>query len=316
MASAHALTASAPAISTSAAASLKSLPKPSDKYAPYFDHEKPDELPRFLEQLEDYFNQDGIYNPNKRMVLAVKYTSVRTEWQWKAMKSFCTGTWDEFKSELELSYPAVADLNKGSILGLKEKVREIRNVDIEDLDRLMELKCVMRAEISKLDETRPRLLYTNRELVDLFMSALTSDFASQVTRKLEMIQEIQSIASKKGMPIRCPEDWFDFDEVLEIAIQVAKENRSSYLQFTRHREKDLSTAAPSIIVEAAVEVDTVDELGEVVDHLHYVVSQQCLQTRSQDEQLDLLVSYLNGNDLLQNLDAVNSEIAPYHYSTQ
>jgi hypothetical protein len=74
------------------------MPKPGEKNAPTFDTEKPEELGRFFERIEDWFAEDGIIDDEVKKRKIVKYLDVDSEIQWKAFSKFGQGTFAEFRA--------------------------------------------------------------------------------------------------------------------------------------------------------------------------------------------------------------------------
>src|SRR6202167_4067484 len=69
----------------------KRMPKPGVKNTPSFDPEKPEELNRFFERMEDWFLEDSLVDQDKKKTI-VKYLDAESETQWKALSKFRDGT--------------------------------------------------------------------------------------------------------------------------------------------------------------------------------------------------------------------------------
>ena len=97
------------------------MPKPGEKNAPTFDVDKPEELGCFFDRMEDWFEDDGLNDDDEKKKRIVKYLDADSEIQWKALPSFSTGTFEEFKAEAMSSYPAAEEVMKGSVAALKKE---------------------------------------------------------------------------------------------------------------------------------------------------------------------------------------------------
>jgi hypothetical protein len=207
------------------------MPKPGEKNAPVFDVDKPEELGRFFDRIEDWFNEDEIESELEKKRLIVKYLDADSEIQWKALSKFETGTFTEFKAQVMASYPAAEGVMKGSVAALKRKIKKIGPVPTDDRDELLTLIRVMKAEIMKLKKITPPI-HTNRELVELFLTRLSPEFASRVASKLS----IHRITGRNNPAVqedalRNPEDMYDIEEVMEMAKETSLEQANPFGKF-------------------------------------------------------------------------------------
>lgn len=86
------------------------MPKPGEKNAPTFDQEKPEELGRFFERIEDWFADEGIQGDADKKRRIVKYLDPDSESQWKALTQFSDGTFTNFKKAVMASYPRAEEV--------------------------------------------------------------------------------------------------------------------------------------------------------------------------------------------------------------
>jgi hypothetical protein len=204
------------------------MPKPGEKNAPTFDPEKPEELGRFFERIEDWFAEDGIVDEDVKKKKIVKYLDADSEIQWKAFSKFGQGSFAEFREQIMASYPKAEDVMKGSVTALKKRVKKIGPVDVDERDELLSLIRIMTAEVGKLKMIQPAI-HTNRELVELFLSRLTQDFARRIAHKLSVHRLVNAKAAAAAP--RNPEDMYDIDEVMEMAKQTAMESANPFGKF-------------------------------------------------------------------------------------
>jgi len=201
------------------------MPQPGTKNAPFFDKEKPEELHRFFERMEDWFAEDGVTDDAELKKKLVRYTDVDTEQQWKAFDAFTTGVFGEFKKAILASYPKARELTKGSVETLKKKVKGLGPISTSDRDELQELIRIMRTETGKLEKITPPI-HTNRELVDIFRGRLDNAFKTMLGMKLIMRREATRLTQPAAVPVksRDPEDLYDLSEIMEIAAELGQEN--------------------------------------------------------------------------------------------
>ena len=224
------------------------MPMPGDRNAPTFAPEKPEELGRFFDRMEDWFIEEGLTDDAEMKKRTVKYLDADSEVQWKALTKFSNGTFEEFKAEVISYYPAAEDVLNGSIAALKRKIKRIGLVKADERDKLLSLKRVMTAEISKLKRISPPI-HTNRELVDLFLSQLTPEFANQVASKLSIHRLVDYTRNNSSTP-RHEEDMYDIEDVMKMATQTSLEQANPFGKFLL--ETPSMHAATNVMLEEAV----------------------------------------------------------------
>jgi hypothetical protein len=256
-------------------APTRKMPKPGEKNAPTFDPEKPEELGRFFERMEDWFADEGIVDDVAKKKRLVRYLDPDSESQWKALSKFDTGTFAEFQSEVMASYPKAEEIMKGSVTALKRKIREIGPVSPKERDELLSLIRIMTAEVLKLKQIQPPI-HTNRELVDLFLARLTTDFAGIIANKLS-VQRL--VAQANNNEARNTEDMYDVGEVMEIAKQTSLEYANPFGKYLG------TTAGPSSDVSMKLE--------EAVAQLKDTIDVQVKHNQSFDQRLASMQSFMS-----------------------
>ena len=212
----------------------RKMPQPGEKNAPFFDVERPQELNRFFERMEDWFAEENLTGEVERKKKTVRYTDVETEDQWKALSRFEVGTFDQFKEQVIACYPRAVDVAKGSVAGLKKKIKQIGLVSADDRDELLTLIRIMTAEVAKLKKISPPI-HTNRELVDIFLGRLTQDFAANIAAKLSVHRlaapTAAAAAGAAATAPRNPEDMYDVADVMEMANLTAQEHSNPFAKY-------------------------------------------------------------------------------------
>ena len=207
--------------------STRKMPKPGEKNAPTFDPEKPEDLGRFFERIEDWFADEGIRDDTDKKKRIVKYLDTDSESQWKAQSKFLDGSFEEFKKDVMASYPRAEEVMKGSVSALKKKIKKIGPVAVDERDELLSLVRTMTAEVLKLKSIQPPI-HTNRELVDLFLARLTPDFAGRVANKLSVHRLMASQNPEDDPPARNTEDMYDIEDVMKMAKHTSLENANPF----------------------------------------------------------------------------------------
>lgn len=270
----------------------KRMPKPGVKNAPSFDPEKPEELNRFFERMEDWFLEDSLVDQDKKKTI-VKYLDAESETQWKALSKFRDGTYAEFKAQVMRSYPKAEEVMKGSMTALKRKLKKHGPIAADEKDELLALMRMMNAEVAKLREIKPPI-HTNRELVELFLARLVPEFAARIAQKLSVQRLIGE--TKNDDQERNPEDMFDIEEVMEMARQTATEATHPFSKY-------LGTVPSG-------RSDTTIKLEEVVAKLADSVNLQTQYNKQVDQKLASLQSFLKSTGTVQQ----NNQLPPTNFS--
>lgn len=252
------------------------MPKPGEKNAPSFDPDKPEELGRFFERMEDWFDDAGVPDLDRKIKI-VRYLDPDSENQWKALSKFKNGTYADFKAQVMRSYPKAEEVMKGSMTALRRKLRKYGPVVTDDRDELLSLIRMMNAEVAKLKEINPPI-HTNRELVELFLARLVPEFAARIAQKLS-VQRLIGEARENQIQDRNPEDMFDIEEVMDVAKQTATEATHPFSKY-------LGTGS-TIRSESTV------KLEEVVARLADTVNLQTQYNKQVDQKLSTLQSFIN-----------------------
>ena len=255
------------------------MPKPGQKNAPTFDPEKPEELGRFFDRLEEWFEEDNVKEDVEKKKKTVRYLDVDSEIQWKAFAKFTEGTYAEFKTQVMAAYPKAEEVMKGSVSALKRKIKQIGPIEVDERDELLSLIRIMTAEVAKLKKITPPI-HTNRELVELFLGRLTSDFAKRVAQKLSVHRLVSNTNQGPDTPKdRNPEDMYDIDEVMEMAKHTSLENANPFGKF-------LWTGATQV-PESNV------KLEQAVARLTDSINLQTQYNKQVDQKLSSLQSFMN-----------------------
>jgi hypothetical protein len=227
-------------------ATKKPMIAPGARDAPKFFTNKPQELRRFVERMEDLWRAADITDDEIRKEALGKYADQESEEQWKALDTYEKGyTWDEFKGELIANYPEAAEAERGTPARIRQLSRETKGIKLGDLASLYAFRRAFIAEAKKL--VRPPAAMSNRELVELFIESLSESMAAAVLQYLGNQAEQRSVVQrptesvaegKRAEPStsgaasrivqRRPEDQYDLDEVCRAAVHVSERSQGSF----------------------------------------------------------------------------------------
>ncbi|EDQ98515.1 uncharacterized protein LACBIDRAFT_335892 [Laccaria bicolor S238N-H82] len=199
--------------------SSRLMPLPGSRGAPNFDKEKPIELLRFIDQMEDLFTEHGIDDDQEKKKQLGRYTDQMTEFEWRAFDMFAPEIeYKEFKQALIDDYPEAKNAGKGTLANLRKICNDHQRIDIDNIVALKSLTRGFRAEQKLL--LVPPALVSNRELVELFLGCLRDSFRGQVEGSLNI-----KLSQDKGKAVdgkeRRPEDPYAILDVIEMAETIA-----------------------------------------------------------------------------------------------
>ena len=258
--------------------STRKMPKPGEKNAPAFNPERPEELGRFFERMEDWFADEGIVSDVDKKRRIVRYLDADSEIQWKALPVFTDGTFEEFRKEVMASYPKAEEMLRGSVSALKKKILKLGPVAADDRDELLTLVRIMTAEVQKLKRITPPI-HTNRELVELFLGRLTPDFAARVANKLSVHRLLGTDKQAEDPPARNTEDMYDIEDVMKMAKHTSLEHANPFGKFLR--------GVPGIATETNV------KLEEAVARLSDSIKSQTHYNQQVEQRLASMHTFLS-----------------------
>lgn len=183
---------SQPSVKTLVQMANKNFPRPQEGRQPWFKRERPEEMMRFIEILEDCFKESSITDEADMIKKAGKFTDPRTEETWKALDLYRGGNWKDFVQELKDSYSETIDMELGNVKALDRVCRRAGTIKLRDYKGLLDFIREFNAERSRLEKglgTTATPIISNKELVDKFMRVLHPDFASLVLSVLSLVKK-------------------------------------------------------------------------------------------------------------------------------
>jgi hypothetical protein len=223
---------------------MRTMIAPGARDAPKFSSDKPEELRRFVERMEDLWRTAEVTDDETRKESLGKYADQKSEEEWKALDTYERGyTWEEFRKELIANYPEAAEAERGTPARIRQLSRETKGIKLGDLASLYAFRRSFIAEAKKL--ARPPSAMSNRELVELFIESLSEPMAAAVLQYLGNQAEQRNVVQRPTGSIaegkkaetstsgaratqRRPEDQYDLDEVCKAAIHVSQRSQGSF----------------------------------------------------------------------------------------
>ena len=204
--------------------SEKRMVAPGSRDAPKFKDSLPEELRRFIGRMEDLWADAGITDDKMKKTMIGKYADVDCEEQWKYLKKYDYGTWEEFKRELIANYPEAAAAERGTPERIRQLCTETSTIRLGDLASLYRFKRTFMTEARKLQA--PPIAMANRELVELFISCLSEALTTAVFQYLgNTIPSTQTRTLDGYFVPRRPEDKYDLEDVADAAIIVSENSQ-------------------------------------------------------------------------------------------
>jgi len=201
----------APVVQQNARRGYSEMPSRNCRKAPKFDRDNPEELLRYLDDVEQCLDAAGITDLTEMKNAARKYTDFRTANDWTTLKSYRTGTWDEYKAELISNYPEAANSTSGTFARLDKLCKEYRNLEPQEAGQILAFTRSFAYEGNKLLEKN---CASSRELVGKVMGCLSPELARSLEDRIiiEKGRRRQDIAVAADE--RHPDDPVPLDEVL------------------------------------------------------------------------------------------------------
>jgi hypothetical protein len=257
----------------------KAMVIPGTRDAPKFRSDHPNELRRFIRQIEDLWREAGIEDTREKKQNIGKYADANSEEEWSSFISYGEGySWDEFKTELLDNYPEAAEAETGSPDRLRKIIREADNIKIGDLTKLYRYKRAFMTEANKLKKYPWNM--SNRELVEFFMMGLSLNLGREVLQDMRNSarkREVEDEAAEKGKASmstpkirtrkKTREEDFDLEDICECAIDIstgalgqlskkfAQEKESTMIQTSSKDSSALANKIESIEEAQALQKD-------------------------------------------------------------
>ncbi|THV06425.1 hypothetical protein K435DRAFT_645546, partial [Dendrothele bispora CBS 962.96] len=140
------------------------------KRAPTFDKEEPENLERYIAELEDIFEANNVEPEESKIYMALKYMEYRTRLYHVPDAKEAAGSWEAFKKLLRKAYPESVGDERGSLIRLIEIVSKHSPIVLGQRGKVVKYIREFTIECNKL--TAQPVMISNQQAVALFLRAL------------------------------------------------------------------------------------------------------------------------------------------------
>lgn len=272
------------------------MPARGARGAPSFLPTEPEELPRYFQDLEDWFVKANKKEDNDKREYILRYIPAKTEEEWRNLDGFETKKYEELKEMILNEYPAAVSIKTGSLSRLTQICKEHQRLSEDDLQELLNYKRAFMAEAKKL--TAAPTLLANHTLVTAFVSCLTTGFRDRLFQKLDMDFSTSStfekwlvereVAHKKleSKIVPCTEDKYELEKVVRMAETMARtSNPGATLAFGKEGIAEMVPDRP-VKTEPADVVRLQRDMTDMSSALATLMDSVKLAQKSHKEQLD------------------------------
>jgi hypothetical protein len=256
---------------------------PGSRDAPKFSSKRPQELRRFLRQLEDLWAEAGVTDDEEKKISVVKYVDPESEEEWRSLETFDNGSWEQFKDEVIENYPEAAAAERGTPARLRQICRDAGGIALGDLSPLYAYRRAFTTEAHKL--CKPPAVMSNRELVELFMSGLSQNLAQAVlqylgTQPKALLEDLAKGKGKKSDLERRPEDRYDFNDICKAAVQVS-ENAQGMFRLSSDKPENNKPRSLTMVQMSTEKMPALAEKVEALEEIQAREKDRAMVTEKQ-----------------------------------
>ena len=199
--------------------SKRGMPNRRDNKAPSYDRSRPEELLRYIEDVEKEMDRVGVESDLARKDWLRYYADQRTADEWTVLETYGPGggSYDDFKEELISHYPEATDSLEGSIARLDRLCSKATPLTHENLSVALEFIRGFKFEGRKLLDGG---CISNREIVAKFLNCLDPEFRKTVSWQMtqESLKEI-SFGKEKA---RHHMDPIEFEALVKVSEKLVR----------------------------------------------------------------------------------------------
>ena len=215
----------------------KGMPNRRDNKAPSYNRKQPEELLRYIEDVEKELERSGIDDDQDKKEWLRYYADQRSADKWTVLETYPEGdgSYEEFIKELVSHYPEATDSVEGSIARLDKLCTKATPLTNEHLSVVLEFIRSFKFEGRKL--LRGKCI-SNRELVTKFLNCLEPQFRKTVT--WQMSQKSLSSVDMSGdtrKTNRHHTDPIEFEALLKVSEDLVR-SFDSYNTITSNEKSD------------------------------------------------------------------------------
>lgn len=195
----------------------KGMPNRRDNKAPSYDRSRPEELLRYIEDVEKELLRAGVVVDQEKKDWLRHYADQRSADEWTVLETYPSdgGSFTDFKEELVSHYPEATDSLEGSIARLDKLCAKSRPLTIDNLSIVLEFIRGFKFEGRKL--LRGKCI-SNREIVQKFLNCLDADLKKTVVWQVSQ-RSLNGVTTSDegGRRTRHHTDPIEFEELLKVS---------------------------------------------------------------------------------------------------
>lgn len=195
----------------------KGMPNRRDNKAPSYDKNRPEELLRYIEDVEKELLRAGVVADQEKKDWLRHYADQRSADEWTVLETYPSdgGSFADFKEELVSHYPEATDSLEGSIARLDKLCAKSRPLTIDNLSTVLEFIRGFKFEGRKL--LRGGCI-SNREIVQKFLNCLDPDLKKTVVWQVSQ-RSLNGVntSDEGGRKTRHHTDPIEFEELLKVS---------------------------------------------------------------------------------------------------
>lgn len=232
--------------------SRKGMPNRRDNKAPSYDRNRPEELLRYIEDVEKELTRARVTVEQDKKDWLRHYADQRSSDEWTVLETYPSGkgSFADFKEELVSHYPEATDSLEGSIARLDKLCAKSTPLTSEHLSVVLEFIRSFKFEGRKL--LRGGCI-SNREIVTKFLNCLDPELKKTVTWQMSQktLNEV-SPSDEERRKARHRTDPIEFETLLKVSEDLVR-SFDSYNTITSGTPVKSATRTQHTILQRPVE---------------------------------------------------------------
>lgn len=280
------------------------IPYTWDKNAPSFDTDDYEDLLKFVDSVEQIIALANITDDAEKKKLLTNYLPIKKKEYWRGLKTYTTGTFEEFLTEVYKSYPEVKSSKVGSIDNLVKICRSYKGITVLDEGLLRRFGVEFLTVVKKL--LKGNAITTNSEACKRYLDTLEPSFATTLRMTIsstnimkERLIETAAIPApaQPATDLR-KEDPIKIEELIQMAEAMAASQQDTSSDY---HTPEITRSQNFPMVKKEHRDERIDELGGAIASLQdaFKVSQTQVQS-AQAETKKLQVEMLNQLQQMKN----------------
>ena len=247
-----------------ASESRKGMPNRRDNKAPYYDRNRPEELLRYVEDVEKEMHRAGIREDQQMKDWLRHYADQRSSDEWTVLETYPEdeGSYADFVKELVSHYPEATDSLEGSIARLDKLCAKSTPLTTKNLSIILEFIRGFKFEGRKLLHGG---CISNREIVSKFLNCLDPELKKTVVWQVSQTS-LNATGSSDGQikKARHHTDPIEFETLLRVSENLVR-SVDSYNTITVTSPPSMSTGTTNrtqhTVLQRPIETATPSSTG-------------------------------------------------------